>query len=177
MILVTVGTTIPFDELIEEVDRLCGEKFFPSEVLCQTGHSAYCPRNCEWFRFRRTLDDLIERADVIICHGGTGSVLQAIIAEKRFVAFANPRAADAHQEQFLERLSAEFEIAWSGRVRDLGSLFGSAMQARRRQDEPTGRTIADHVFRMFGLADEDEDGGAPAPGGEQPRLREARSRR
>lgn len=119
MILVTVGTTMPFDELLEEVDRLSAQDFFGDEVVCQIGHSQYVPHHCTVFRNKPNLERDFLLADGLIVHGGTGSTIQAIGAEKPFVAVANLRAKGDHQAEFLGHLATEFDILWT---RDPGAL-------------------------------------------------------
>lgn len=123
MIFVTVGTTIPFDELFEEVDRLLESGIIDDDVICQTGQSKYIPRNCESFKFLPNLDLYLDRASLLIVHGGTGSTLQALASGKPFVAFANPLGADDHQAEFLNRLSQEFQLLWSRDVAELENLL------------------------------------------------------
>ena len=134
MILVTVGTTMPFDELLQEVDRLAGDGFFAGEeVLCQTGQSAYHMRHAAQFKARPTLQPLIEAASAVITHGGA-TVLQLLLARKRFVAFANPRGAGDHQGFFLAELARHADISWSRNVNDLAPMFAA------RQNPPTVAT-------------------------------------
>lgn len=123
MILVTVGTTMPFDELLAEVDRLAGEARLDERVVCQSGHSSYRMRNAEQFVGRPTLRDLIVESSLVITHGGS-TVIQLLLAEKPFVAFPNPRGAGDHQTSFLEELSRYSDISWSSNVGDLERLIG-----------------------------------------------------
>jgi len=126
VIFATVGTTLPFDELVREVDRLRAEEMLEEHVVCQIGNGAYEPRHCEWFRFKPSIDQLARNASVVVCHGGTGTVLQMITLGLRFAALANPSAVDAHQAQFLARLQREHPIFWSTDTRDLLNLIQRA---------------------------------------------------
>ena len=122
MILVTVGTTMPFPSLLEEVDRLAGRGVFGEDVLCQTGHSRVTLTNCAGFAFRPTLDDLFEKASLVITHGGT-TVFTLLSLRKPFIAFANPLGADDHQLNMLAALARMAGISWSADVRDLERLY------------------------------------------------------
>ena len=122
MILVTVGTTIPFDELIEEVDRLAAAGIFREHVICQGGQSSYRASCCEQFMAKPSIDDLIAESSMVITHGGA-TVIQLLITHKPFVAFPNPRGAGNHQASFLLRISAVTDISWSRNVNDLEQLF------------------------------------------------------
>lgn len=121
MILVTVGTTMPFDELVAEVDRLASTAFFGEDVICQSGQSSYKTLHCEQFVGRPSIDDLIARSSLVITHGGA-TVIQLLIGRKPFVAFPNPRGAGDHQGSFLEQVASVSDISWSRDVQDLRRL-------------------------------------------------------
>ena len=129
MIFVTVGTTLPFDELIAEIDRLVRDGDVKESVICQIGTGVYEPTDCQWFRFRSSVGDLITEADIVIGHGGTGTTLELLNSGKHFVLFANPRAADSHQAEFLAAMQRETGILWSEDVSDLGRLLSEVRNA------------------------------------------------
>jgi UDP-N-acetylglucosamine transferase subunit ALG13 len=122
MIFITVGTTMPFDELLEEVDRLAGQGVFGEEVICQSGQSAYQMAYGGQFKGRPSLVDLIDDASLVITHGGA-TVIQLLLACKPFVAFPNPRGAGDHQTSFLKQIANVSSISWSRNVSDLARLF------------------------------------------------------
>lgn len=122
VIFVTVGTTMPFDELLEEVDRLAAAKIFGEAVVCQGGQSRYRISHGEQFVGRPSIDDLIAESSFVISHGGL-TVIQLLLARKPFVAFPNPRAAGAHQHGLLTQIATMSEISWSRNVKDLARLF------------------------------------------------------
>lgn len=130
MIFVTVGTTLCFDELIEAVDAFAGQGLIKGPVLCQIGNGACQPKNCEHFRFRPSIEDLMMKASVVICHGGTGTVLNLLAMRKPFVAVANKSGADNHQAQFLSRLEKEVPLLWTADVKKLPELVLAAASAR-----------------------------------------------
>ena len=122
MIFVTVGTTMPFDELLEEVDRLAASDLFGEHVVCQGGQSAYRLTHGEQFIGRPSIADLIAESSLVISHGGA-TVIQLLLARKPFVAFPNPRGAGDHQTSFLGQVAAVSDISWSRNVKDLATLF------------------------------------------------------
>jgi beta-1,4-N-acetylglucosaminyltransferase len=125
MIFVTVGTTMPFDKLIREVDRLVETSSITEPVLCQTGRGTYQPAHCQHFQFRPSLDDLFATADLVITHGGA-TVTGLLMMRKPFIAVPNDIAADQHQLHFLERLSKQTPIYWTADLSQLGSLIQTA---------------------------------------------------
>ena len=78
MIFVTVGThEQPFNRLIECIDRLAGNKDITEEVIIQTGYSTYDPKYCKWQKLfsYREMQKNIERARIVITHGGPSSFI------------------------------------------------------------------------------------------------------
>ncbi|MCO4663295.1 Glycosyl transferase CpsG [Streptococcus infantarius subsp. infantarius] len=86
MIFVTVGThEQPFDRLLKEVDELVEKGVITEEVFIQTGYSTYIPKNCKWSKLLSfdKMDELMERADIIITHGGPATFMSAIAKGKK----------------------------------------------------------------------------------------------
>lgn len=127
MILVTVGTTMPFDELLSEVDRLAECGVITEPLVTQYGQSSYRMRHGEQFIGRPGLQDLIDRSSLVISHGGA-TVIQLLLSRKPFVTFPNPRGAGDHQTAFLEQISKIIDISWSRDVSDLESLYRQRIQ-------------------------------------------------
>ena len=105
MIFVTVGTT-EFDDLIREMDKYAyktGEK-----VVCQIGYGGrYVPRECKSFRAKPDISKELAHAEVVISHGGGGTILEALALGKKVIAVANPRMKMQHQEDLVDHLAKE----------------------------------------------------------------------
>ena len=110
MIFVTVGSQkFPFDRLIRQVDRMAEDRTITGEVVVQTGHSGYVPRFCRGRAFydREEFGALLERCDILITHGGAGTMIDAIRRGKKIIAV--PRLArygehvDDHQMELTQR--------------------------------------------------------------------------
>lgn len=136
MIFVTVGTTLPFDELVEFVDGMAARGAFDEPVVCQIGPGTYEPRHCEFFRFKPSLDFEIEQASLVIGHGGTGTVTGLLGSGKRFIIVTNPIGANDHQAEFLARISREYPILWTSKVEDLPALMRSEPPTPRNDRKP-----------------------------------------
>ncbi len=129
MIFVTTGTTQPFAELIEEIDRLAGEGLFgDEEVVCQTGQAKVSPQHVTHYHAKPSIEDDLQNCDFLITHGGA-TVIEAIRLGKRFVAVANPRATEDHQALFLEQMATVVPIFWTRDWTELGSLYTQAKAA------------------------------------------------
>ncbi len=113
MIFVTVGThEQPFNRLIEEVDRLKKEGIITDEVFIQTGFSTYEPQYCDWKNIISypEMEDYMNRADIIITHGGPATFMGAIAKGKKPIVV--PR-----QEKFGEHVN-DHQLDFAYQVKD-----------------------------------------------------------
>ena len=106
MIFVTVGTW-KFDDLIETIDQAIGDVRIDEEVVMQIGNGAYKPKYCEYFCIADSLESYIDRADIIVTHGGTGTILEVLKRGLKIIGVSNPKVQDKHQQEFLEALEKE----------------------------------------------------------------------
>jgi len=93
MIFVTVGSQkFPFERLLKKVDRLIQSRVITEEVLMQTGISDYVP-SCPYQAFyeRDAFAGHLERCDVLITHGGAGTMVRAVRQGKKTIVV--PRLA------------------------------------------------------------------------------------
>jgi UDP-N-acetylglucosamine transferase subunit ALG13 len=125
VIFITVGT-FQFNALIEKVDAMVANGELHGPVVCQIGSGSYVPGHCEYFRFKPSIDEFIEKASLVICHGGTGSVCSLLASEKPFIAVANTFLADDHQTQFLLRLNRLASFLWTRDLEDLPALIAKS---------------------------------------------------
>lgn len=95
MILVLLGTQDkPFTRLLKELDKLIEKGIIKEEVIVQAGLTKYESQNMEIFDLK-PVDELMElqnNADIIITHGGVGSILSAVKMNKKVIAI--PRLAE-----------------------------------------------------------------------------------
>jgi UDP-N-acetylglucosamine transferase subunit ALG13 len=97
MILLTVGTQLPFDRLVDIVDRAAPA--LSEEVVAQIGDSDLEPRNLRW---QRSVDpNEFERrfiaARLIVGHAGIGTVLMALRNNKALIVMPRRAALREHR--------------------------------------------------------------------------------
>jgi UDP-N-acetylglucosamine transferase subunit ALG13 len=98
VILVTVGTQLPFDRLVRAVDLWAAERG-RDDVVAQTGSGSYRPRamtaheSLPPSEFRR----LFEAADIIVGHAGIGTILAALELAKPVLIM--PRKASLGEQR------------------------------------------------------------------------------
>lgn len=142
MIFVTVGThTQSFDRLLHEMDRLVGEGAIREKVVGQIGNSAYEPRNFKWFRFTSfdELDRLYSGADVLVTHGGAGSILNGLDRGKPVVSVPRLKKygehVNDHQMDLVKFLERKGKIVAVYDVRDLKDAIAAAKRRGRLRTE------------------------------------------
>ena len=113
MIFVTVGSrAYPFDRLFKKLDALYDEGILTEEMFAQIGTSAYKPRNYAYTTYLQPdeFHKRIEEADIIVSHGASGTIMQALNAGKKVIAVARLQKykehMNDHQIQNNEALSA-----------------------------------------------------------------------
>lgn len=117
MIFVTVGThEQDFKRLWKEIDNLIDKKIIRDEIFAQIGYTNYKPKN---YKFKEMLsfkemNHYCEVSDIIITHGGPGSIFQALEYGKiPIVVPRNPEFnehVDNHQILFARKLEKDRKI-------------------------------------------------------------------
>jgi UDP-N-acetylglucosamine transferase subunit ALG13 len=129
VIFVTVGThEQPFNRLVEGIDRLKEQGTIKQDVFIQSGYSSYKPRFCQFREFIR-FDEMIKRiveADIVVTHGGTGSIMIVLYHQK--IPIVMPRQKkynehiDNHQLLFCKTLEAKGKIIAAYEIDDLEGI-------------------------------------------------------
>ena len=136
MIFVCLGTqTFQFDRLLIELDNLVASRFIEAkDLVVQSGTINYIPKNFEYVRFLSHVEfeEIRKRADLIISHGGTGSLIGAAKLGKNIIGV--PRAhkygehVDDHQMQIVRVLEEQGYIRAVYDMKDLRATIQEAME-------------------------------------------------
>lgn len=114
MILVTLGTQDKgFVRLLKAIDKQIEKGKIKDKVVVQAGYTKYESKNMEIFDSvsPQEFEKWIDKADVVITHGGVGSILTALKHEKKVIAA--PRLAkykehtNDHQKQIIDEFEKE----------------------------------------------------------------------
>ena len=111
MILVILGTQDKeFPRLLEAVDREIKKGNIKDKVVVQAGQTKYESDNMEILDLVSApeFDKLIDKADIIITHGGAGSILTAIKKGKRIIAAARLAKYKEHHNDHQRQIIKEF---------------------------------------------------------------------
>ena len=132
MILVTVGTQLPFDRLVRAVDEWAG-KNGRTDVVAQIGRSSYKPRNLKFYEALTPseFDDLLSQADFIVSHAGIGTIIGALDQGKPIVVM--PRMSKLKEQR------TDHQIATADK-------FGKMKLVMVAQDEQKLATVLDQAI-------------------------------
>lgn len=133
LIVVLTGTgPDTFERLVRPLDELAGR--YGWDVFVQLGHTPFEPQWCKYERFieRSRLMGIIEEAELVITHGGFGSMRDALALGKPVVAiprqFEFNEVQDDHQEELVNELDRKgFVIG----VHDIADLEEAIERARK----------------------------------------------
>ena len=105
MILVTLGTQKEqFTRLLDYIE----DSNIKDEIIVQAGHTQYDSKKMKIFDFipYEEMTEYIKKADLIISHAGTGSILMPLKQGKKIIACARLQKygehVDDHQLQLIE---------------------------------------------------------------------------
>ncbi|TVR32034.1 MAG: glucuronosyltransferase [Spirochaetaceae bacterium] len=110
MIYVTVGTQLPFDRMVRAMDSWAARRG-RYDVFAQIGRSSYEPSTIEWVRFLTPEDNArcLDRADLIVSHAGTGTIIDALQRCKPIIVFPRRMEFGEHRTDHQMATARRFE--------------------------------------------------------------------
>ena len=117
MIFVTVGTQVePFKRLLKAVDEEIEKGTIKDTVIVQAGCTKYKSDNMIIHDYlpMEVFDEYMDQADLIICHGGVGSILGGLNRKKKVIAVARLKKykehVNDHQTQIIDNFIRNLTI-------------------------------------------------------------------
>lgn len=155
--MVTVGTGMPFDRMVGAVNDLVKIGKLEKPVKAQVGGTNKHFDCIEYFAgcTHQELIEILEQSQLVICHAGTGSILEALNAGCKVVAMA--RRADLgehyddHQLQIASALEERGLIAVAKDENDVGRAIEQARQFPDRKVTYDPDSLAKEIKRFLGL--------------------------
>ena len=126
MILVMLGTqNNSFHRLLEEIEKLIKSGKIKEKVIVQAGYTKYQSSNMEIFNLipQKQLEEYQKEANLIITHGGVGSIISSLKMGKKVIAV--PRLhqygehVNDHQKQIVKTFDEEGYIIGINEVSEL----------------------------------------------------------
>lgn len=114
MILVTLGTQDkPFNRLLDEIECQINKGNIKDEVIVQAGCTKFKSKNMKIFDLlpRSEFDKLMKKCDLLITHGGVGSIIGGLRNNKKIIAVARLKKykehTNDHQIQLINNFTEE----------------------------------------------------------------------
>lgn len=128
MIFVTLGTQrFQFDRVLKELDNLVESgKLSSDELEVQCVYSEYTPKNFKTFKLKPQdeIDEITDKADIIITHSGTGSIINSLKKQKKIIIVPRLKEygehVDSHQLELAEVFHEKYKIPV---VKDMSTLY------------------------------------------------------
>ena len=111
MILVVLGTQDKeFSRLLEAVDKEIERGNIKDKVVVQAGQTKYESKNMEILDLVSApeFDKLLDKADIVITHGGAGTILNSIKKGKKIIAAARLAKYKEHHNDHQKQIIKEF---------------------------------------------------------------------
>ena len=111
MIFVTLGTQDKsFHRLLEAIDKEIENGTIKEKVIVQAGYTKYTSDNMEIFDLIAPdkFDEIIDNANLVITHGGAGSILTALKKGKTIIAAPRLKKYKEHTNDHQKEIIDEF---------------------------------------------------------------------
>lgn len=136
LLFATIGATLPFDRLAKLVLEAKTAGHIPEKVVLQAGSAAASFPQTDDVRIVECLPQgellaIVQKASMVVCHGGTGSIMTALEHHCRTIVIPRQSALGEHYDDH------QVEITESFAARDLvfrandAAQFGKALRAAR----------------------------------------------
>jgi UDP-N-acetylglucosamine--N-acetylmuramyl-(pentapeptide) pyrophosphoryl-undecaprenol N-acetylglucosamine transferase len=144
LMFVTVGATLPFDRMVSTVAALHTKGKIPETIFIQTGVGGLAPpgiETVETLPFDQIMASLNDAA-IVVCHGGTGSLVTALRMGCRVVAMPrlsqNGEHYDDHQAEITKAFADRGLIAVANTPEELEQALADV------RSRPPVRATTDH---------------------------------
>ncbi len=110
LLFATVGVTFPFDRLVEMVAKLKEDGEIYEDVVFQTGIGGLSPPGLQSFETLPydQVKSYLREADIVVCHGGTGSVITALREGCRTIVVARSLEKGEHYDNHQREITKAF---------------------------------------------------------------------
>lgn len=117
MIFVTVGTQLPFDRLVNSMDRWAGVHT-DIDITVQSGENSFQPEYCKMKGFISSDEwqSLFLAADIVVSHAGMGTIIKCLDIGKPLIIMPRKASMNEHRNDHQIATSKQFDEYESIRV-------------------------------------------------------------
>ena len=147
----TVGTSLPHDELIMKIDSLVKDGTIKADVVAQIGEGKYIPKNIEYIRFAPNLDEYYHEADIIISNCGAGTIMENVTKGRKLIVIQNPDITGGHEWEIVTKMEKGNHLIWCKDIEDLEECIKAAAKKIFNQFQPAQLKLAQIINKITGL--------------------------
>ena len=153
MIFVTLGTQDKtFERLLKAMDKSIEKGEIKEKVIVQAGNTKYVSKNMEILDLISPdkFQQLVDECDLLITHGGVGSILSAVKQGKKVIAAPRLKKYNEHVNDHQKQIIKEF--AKDGYIIELEDMdkLGEALQ-KAKKFKP--KKFKSHTKEMINLVE------------------------
>ena len=136
-----------FERLLKKLDRLKEKKIIKEKIIVQAGYTKYDSKNLEVFDFidKEELEKYQKNADIIITHGGVGSIISSLKIDKKVIAVPRLKEYEEHvnnhQKDIVESFSNNGYIIGINDVKDLEKAYKDIKKFKPKKYIPNNSKI------------------------------------
>ena len=123
MIFVILGTQDKsFERMLKEIDNLIKDGIIKEKVIVQAGSTIYETDTMQILDYvsMEEFQKYIKKADIVITHGGVGSILDALKYNKKVIAIPRLSKYNEHENNHQIQIVEKFDDL--GYIMDCGNL-------------------------------------------------------
>lgn len=157
MIFVTLGTQDKsFTRLLDMVEKAINDGYISEKVIVQAGVTQYVSNNMD---IRNLLpvekfDEYIQNCDLLITHGGVGSIINGLKNNKKVIAVPRLLKYDEHESDHqLQIVDAFYEKGYILKVNesdDLGKVIQDVRKFKPNRYISNNERFVELVDKMIG---------------------------
>lgn len=136
MIFITVGTSLPHDELVKRIDELVRQGKIKDDVVAQIGAGKYRPKYIESFRFAPNLEEYYSKADIVISNCGAGTIMENVTKGRALIVIQNPDITGGHEWELVTKMEKGEHLIWCKSIDDLMDSLERARKMSFRKFQP-----------------------------------------
>lgn len=151
LMFATVGATLPFDRLVRSVADLKASGDIPEDLLIQTGEGGLRPPGATVME-TLPFDDIqavLRQADLVVCHGGTGSLITALREGCRVVAMPRSSKLGEHYDDHQRQITQAFAARGLIQVANTAEELPAALAAARSRPPVLATTAPDALINFL----------------------------
>jgi len=141
LIFITLGTVLPYDQLIEKIDIMKGSGVIGDEMYAQIGSGSYIPKHIKYLRYVGNMEAVYKKADIVISTCGAGTLLENVTQGRRIIAIENPAVTTGHAWELVFKLEALGCLIWCRDIKDILPCINEARTKKFRKFEPDSLDI------------------------------------